>query len=379
MSGASFGRADAWQGGRVDSNSSQLRHAEVVQYLRGLPGGTSASAEEIEGAIGLNPLADYDVLEMLRANPKVRMETTSPVPGQSAAAPKASSRFAYVRRWSIQSKSDLLNAVQVSNGVSVDELLGECYPGIEVDIERMLRTGEVVGIQNRNMSSKNNSGILLFPRRTLFLTALSGEVRPSADQREFVGILDSTEDLTKEIGRGEAIMLNGKWFRVSTRIEPRRPVSEQQEKAKRPLSVSAQAASSTNQQVGLSESEYTDPYTSRRITIDGPLPASKDGTVPQSMRAMRYGVSADLRELWTKTAKRLPREDQSVGAAVNFDALRREAQTYHLSIARGGNSASTARKRAIGRMDRGRKRRKAQRPGKTLNTHLRADAAPAPK
>jgi hypothetical protein len=168
---------------------------------------------------------------------------------------------------------------KVKNGVPVRDI-SDCYPGISVDVEEMILCGDVIACKN-----KEAKDIVLFPRGPKFLVPLSGSIT-AYPMRQMVR---TSEDVTTEIRRGDAIYVGLNWYRVASSISSTK--SNQPERAKAPLSVSSVH--------DLSERNiYIDEFSQEIIPLDGDFDGLDIFTGP----AYKYGCTNDLRAKWHGTA-----------------------------------------------------------------------------
>ena len=88
------------------------------------------------------------------------------------------------------------------NGVSMKDVM-DTYGSVTEDVKGMIQSGEIIACKN-----KSTKDTILYPRGNSFLTKLSGTAStvPSQDYAE------TTEDLTNEIRRGDAILVGESWY-----------------------------------------------------------------------------------------------------------------------------------------------------------------------
>jgi hypothetical protein len=177
-------------------------------------------------------------------------------------------------------RHELLTIVdKIKNGVPMRDI-SDCYPGISVDVEEMILCGEVIACKN-----KEAKDIVLFPRGPKFLSALSGTITAYPMRQ----MIRTSDNLTNEIRRGDAIYVGENWYRVASAISTAK--SNQPERAKAPLSVSSVHE--------LSERNiYIDEFNAELLPLDGDF----DGTEIFSGTGYKYGCTNDLREKWHGTA-----------------------------------------------------------------------------
>lgn len=224
--------------------------------------------------------ADYAVLDSLKNNPKVEIEDT-----------EENLYFKYRAKYEIRlliscfsihvdsNRLELLSVIdKVKNGIPVRDI-SDCYPGISVDIEEMILCGDVMACKN-----KEAKDIVLFPRGPKFLTPLSGSVTAYPMRN----LIRTSDDLTNEVRRGDAVYVGENWYRVASAISSTR--SNQPERAKAPLSVSSIHE--------LSERNvYIDEFSSEVLPLDGDF----DGTDVFTGSAFKFGCTNDIRAKWHGT------------------------------------------------------------------------------
>ena len=101
-------------------------------------------------------------------------------------------------------------------------------------------------------------------------------------------------DITKEIRRGDAVLICESWFRVDCRIEGSR--SNQPERAKPPLTVSSVESHDVK-----GRNIYCKKFDESTIPLDGDF----DGIETFTGKALKHGCSNDLRDMWKRTAEQL--------------------------------------------------------------------------
>ena len=152
---------------------------------------------------------------------------------------------------------------------------------VDLDSNALIVGGEEVMAVN----NKDKKTFALYPRGKPFLTKLSGTC--NAVQGE--PMVKTTESLIGEIRRGDAINIEGRWFRVSCSVG-RGLEREQSHRSKPPLSVTSDKELSD-------KNVYFQPFTNEYIPLDRPY----DGPSVSGKVAKRHGCSLDVRKLWTDT------------------------------------------------------------------------------
>ncbi len=261
------------------------------------------------------------LVDMLLSNPKIKVEEIPDPENPNLTM----YQFGYRAKFStVHDKATLLAQInRMKNGIKASELI-DAYDGVEKDIQKLLTSGEVLGVSNPEEKDK-----ILFPRGDVFLVELDGCVSlledvltppPAAAAVSALPLVPPTaksEDTTTTstaatsdpthlamhnrdlcnkntatttlqsqklqasssryiltdidpqplIRRGEAIRVGGEWFRVSSQIIPNVPLEKQPPRAQAPLSVvSLKDLSKKNEVEG-----YCYKFDGKTIPLDGIL------------------------------------------------------------------------------------------------------------
>lgn len=238
---------------------------------------------------------DASVVKMLLANPKVKVEEIPDPENPNLAM----YQFGYRAKFSmVHDRATLLAQInRMKNGIKASDLL-DAYDGVERDIQKLLTSGEILGVANPEEKDR-----ILFPRGESFLVELDGcitmqgastpsslppppppntddpmqlalynnEVANALQMQKIQSRLITTDvDPRPQIRRGEAIRVGGEWFRVSSEITPNVPLEKQPPRAQAPLSVvSMKDLSKKNEVEG-----YCYKLDSKTIPLDGTLSAN---------------------------------------------------------------------------------------------------------
>ncbi len=186
----------------TQSKSPLVAQASVLNYLKNRTMRTPATAMEIESATGVDLIGkDAAVMELLRANPKVEIHNEDNGDKQVT--------FEFFAKYNVTNKQELLFLVnRCTSGVSNSEL-EDLYLNCVDDIKEAIQGGEVIAVKH-----KEHNTVLLYRRGEKFLTELSGTV--SIEPRSKVAT--TTEPLSAELRRGEAVRLDKQWVRVSSEV-----------------------------------------------------------------------------------------------------------------------------------------------------------------
>jgi hypothetical protein len=131
--------------------------------------------------------------------------------------------------------------------------VSDCYHGITDGIADMIMSGDIIACKNRETKDTT-----LYPRLSAFLTKLSGTVTANPGEQ----YVETAYDLTNEIRRGDAILVNESWFRISSAIAASKTKTNTPARARAPLSVSS-IKDLTDRNI------YIDDFDSHKIPLDG--------------------------------------------------------------------------------------------------------------
>ena len=237
---------------------------------------------------GIDLREDMDVVDMLHANPRIRI-----IPHEDYINsndhnnyndcrnnPDIMNMYAYESKFQISNKLELLALVnRCKNGICAKDLR-DAYGNVDMDLQDLICSGEVIAVANSEVRDKT-----LFPRGEVFLVDLDGSLLNKSQQLQQkkekekdkknantvensnvdsssmirsnsndIGTATTTailqqspqlfqihtdKDSTKELRRGEAVWIGGQWFRVSSAVRDGVPLSDQPPRAQAPLSVSS--------------------------------------------------------------------------------------------------------------------------------------------
>lgn len=273
---------------------------------------------------------DYGVLDMVKNNPKVDVTNEHGV-----------LYFKYRAKFEIRNKFELLNAIdKVKSGISWGDI-EDCYVGIQNDMMEMVMSGEIIAAKNKETRVQ-----ILYPRGRPFLTNLSATCVATPGEQS----ISTSEDIRKEVRRGDAIQVCDSWYRVASNLKGK---TNQPERARAPLSVSSvEDLSTTN--------EYLDVFSDRQLPLDGDF----DGDVIWQGRPKKHGCTNDLRERWKETLEHLKPFSDDI-------SLEKELLRLNL-IAKHGLSSSV-KKFHTTELKRPKKRARRA-PSRITNVHLKGTA-----
>ncbi|CCI39789.1 unnamed protein product [Albugo candida] len=261
----------------------------ILEYLRKVPMHQPVSIKDIFQHTGVDLGVDDQVDHRLKNNPKVRV---------------VGDRYAYQAKYDIKNKTQLLKMLdRTPEGIPTEDLM-DCYVDVERDLQALARSGEVICVKHAEKGAE-----VFYPRDMSFLVDVSGvaTVEPGSY------ITNSSQDVTNEIRRGDAIKIGNHWFRVSGAVKT--------SSASRPAPFSGMSSKSV--------SSVRDPNTSKKVRylfkfdkdhmpIDAPFPDASNNTAASMDRwdalprrgpkfqMTKHGCTNDIRELWQNTMRNFP-------------------------------------------------------------------------
>ncbi|CCI39791.1 unnamed protein product [Albugo candida] len=282
----------------------------ILEYLRKVPMHQPVSIKDIFQHTGVDLGVDDQVDHRLKNNPKVRVvgdryayqvsEIRHQEQNTIAENARPSTRFP-----TAFDSSSFENALlfQTPEGIPTEDLM-DCYVDVERDLQALARSGEVICVKHAEKGAE-----VFYPRDMSFLVDVSGvaTVEPGSY------ITNSSQDVTNEIRRGDAIKIGNHWFRVSGAVKT--------SSASRPAPFSGMSSKSV--------SSVRDPNTSKKVRylfkfdkdhmpIDAPFPDASNNTAASMDRwdalprrgpkfqMTKHGCTNDIRELWQNTMRNFP-------------------------------------------------------------------------
>lgn len=94
---------------------------------------------------------------------------------------------------------------KTKSGVSMNDVM-DSYGSVVEDVQGMVQSGDIIACKN-----KRAKDTILYPRGDSFLTQLSGSASTAPDQ----DFLVTSDDLTSEIRRGDAVLVDESWCVLS--------------------------------------------------------------------------------------------------------------------------------------------------------------------
>lgn len=90
---------------------------------------------------------------------------------------------------------------KTKSGVCMKDVM-ESYGSVVEDVQSMVQSGDIIACKN-----KKAKDTVLYPRGNSFLTQLSGTASTAPGDENLV----TTDDLTQEIRRGDAVLVGESW------------------------------------------------------------------------------------------------------------------------------------------------------------------------
>ena len=267
---------------------------------------------------------------MLKNNPKVDMELLEDGLSYS---------FQYRAKYEIADLKELLNTInreKYKSGV-LESDIRDCYPEIEADCRRLIVGGDIIALKNKEKKS-----FVMYPRGKPYLTELAGTVRAKPGTLN----VETTNSLINEIRRGDAIKIDQTWFRVSS------STNDNNQRAAAPFSVTSDKELSD-------KNVYIYNFNEKSLTLDGEY----DGDNVFEGKAIRHGVSNDVRKSWFETMERIKKDFKE-----SFDNESLDKELLRLGLV---SKPGTILKRVIGtRKETTKKKIRKQRISSTASSNL---------
>ena len=275
--------------GITDKRTDLDKHIDVVTYLKKLKSSKSASDVDIARDVGVFlDEKDVAVLSMIKQNPHV--DIIQPTDG-------GETTYRFHTKVDITNKHELIALINRSqSGVLKSDLL-DCYEGVDVDIQTMTVSGDILSVPTTNPTTKLKD-IVIFGRGQPFLVELSGTMRAFSRQ----SYLQTEQSVKAEIRRGDAIWVRshgqgeGEWFRVdcSLRVNGKQP-----EVGTAPLTVSSLEERAKKRR------DFAVDFNDRQVPLDaefnGDSEDEDDEAEGMPCRAFKHGCTNDIREMWGET------------------------------------------------------------------------------
>ncbi|POM69628.1 hypothetical protein PHPALM_14064, partial [Phytophthora palmivora] len=207
-------------------------------------------------------------------------------------------------KYDIKNKVQLLKILdRIPEGMPIEDLI-DCYVGVEDDLKELTRTGEIICLKNADKGAE-----VYYSRGPTFLVDLSGVATVEAGSY----LAHSSQDLTGEIRRGDALRVGDNWFRVSAAVKS--------SSTTRPTPFAGMATKSVSSTRDLNVSKkikYMFKFDTEHLPLDVPFPDAKRRNVASSDRwdllprrgpkfqMVKYGCSNDIRQLWRDTMRTWP-------------------------------------------------------------------------
>lgn len=93
----------------------------------------------------------------------------------------------------------------------IEDLI-DCYVGVEDDLRELTHGGEIICVKNAETGAD-----VYYSRGLSFLVDVSGAATVEAGRY----LVHSSQDITNEVRRGDALRVGDNWFRVSAAVKVR--------------------------------------------------------------------------------------------------------------------------------------------------------------
>lgn len=186
----------------------------------------------------------------------------------------------------IDDKAGLLDLVDsMPEGLRTTDI-ADSYETVHKDVDDLVQTGEVIAAR-----STDNRGMVLFPRRGRLVCSLSGTVSVEQGAR----FVSTSTDLTKEIDRGNVIVINGVACRVSTNTTDKPEGTHVDSKDLASLDTGSGLSASSTVRHQVNRQHYKYEFTDTQLPLERPYPGVSVKDVP----AEKFGFTNDVRQLWS--------------------------------------------------------------------------------
>lgn len=260
----------------------------ILEYLRKVPMHAPVSVKDIFKHTGVDLTMDEQVDQRLKNNPKVRVE---------------GDMYAYQAKYNIKNKMQLLKILErIPEGMPLDDLI-DCYVGVENDLKELTHTGDVICLKNAEKGAD-----VYYSRGAPFLVDVSGvaTVEPGSY------LTHSSQDVSTELRRGDAVRIGEHWFRVSAAVKTSSSARPTQFAGMTTKSVSSTRDPNVSKKI-----RFMFKFDKDHLPLDMPFPNAKKqhvagdhwDTLPkrgQKFQLAKHGCTNDIRQLWRDTLRHWP-------------------------------------------------------------------------
>ena len=309
--------------------------------------------EDILDGTGIDLVEREDVVAQLKKNKNVIVTSVDPDAeaadgGDIAAAAHAAAKskhsipgrrvelFRYKPKANVKNIRELERLVnRCPNGLPVLEI-DDAYAGVTDDWQKLVHDGRVIGVK-----SAETNNVVMFPRGPSFLTQLSCPVWVDGGVSR---ISTSGRDVTAEIRRGDALVLDGGTYRVAYETKGTKNPSVLSVSSNKELSARARWAADFDDPAGgvpLSlpfefnkatggEGEAQPIGTKRQracLAAAASSSSSKSkGGAGVKLTAYKHGVSNDIRQMWKATVAGWPADERLLNKEMLRNGLMTQEQ-----------------------------------------------------
>lgn len=218
----------------------------------------------------------------------------------------------------------------------------------------MIRGGEIIGVENKTLKT-----LVLFSRGAQpFFSTLSGTVTATPQE----SVVTTSEDLTNEVRRGEAVLVGQFWYRVSSTVKVGAG-QDQPQRARAPASVTMDKEMSD-------KNEYVLNFDKSSLPLDGAFEDPQPFTGP----ILKHGATNDVRSLWRETAQALKDGNFLQDELKLVDVLKDHIQYNRQSLINARANRDGGRGRGKGRRGGGPRAAKNFMVGAGANSHLQGSS-----
>ncbi|EGZ23905.1 hypothetical protein PHYSODRAFT_325079 [Phytophthora sojae] len=262
---------------------------KILEYLRKVPMHKAVAVADIFKHTGVDLTMDDQVEQRLKNNPKVRVQ---------------GDQYAYQAKYDIKNRMQLLKILdRIPEGMPIEDLI-DCYVGVEDDLKELTRTGEIICLKNADKGAE-----VYYSRGPAFLVDLSGVATVEAGSY----LAHSSQEITGEIRRGDALRIGDNWFRVSAAVK-----SSSTTRPAPFAGMATKSVSSTRDPNVSKKIKYMFKFDKDHLPLDVPFPDAKRRNIASSDRwdllpkrgpkfqMVKHGCSNDIRQLWRDTLRAWP-------------------------------------------------------------------------
>ncbi|GLD92950.1 hypothetical protein PINS_up001542 [Pythium insidiosum] len=262
---------------------------KILEYLRKVPMHQAVSVRDIFQHTGIDLTMDDQVDQRLKNNPKVRVN---------------GEMYAYQAKYDIKNRMQLLKILdRMPEGMPFEDAI-DSYVGVENDLQELTRTGEIICLKNAENGSE-----VYYPRGQAFLVDVSGvaTVEPGSCYAH------SSQDVSNELRRGDAIRIGDHWLRVSAAVKT--------SSSARPApfaGMASKSVSSTRDPNVSKKIRYVLKFDNEHLPLDAAFPDAKGRDLTNSdkwdqlpkrgpkFQMVKHGCTNDIRQLWKDTLRNWP-------------------------------------------------------------------------